>query len=153
MAEQRPNIYLAARYSRREELVQYAADLEALGFTITSRWLKGDHQISDDQLGDSAEVQRLGRRYAMEDWDDIHAASLCVFFTEEPRTTASRGGRHVELGIALGERSQRSMDIWAIGPRENVFHCLPCVEFFPAWPDVLDCLTASWPAQQKEMIL
>lgn len=141
LTPEQPSIYLGARYSRRGELASYAAELEALGYIVTSRWIKGDHQISDDQLGDSEEVQRLGCRYAMEDWDDIQAASLCIFFTEEPRTTMSRGGRHVELGLALGERTQRQMDIWAIGPRENVFHCLLAVEMLPTWADALSRLS------------
>jgi hypothetical protein len=43
-------VYLAARYSRREELCRYADDLRAIGHTITSRWLDGNHQVDDRGL-------------------------------------------------------------------------------------------------------
>lgn len=38
-------IYLAARYSRLNELKNYCIELENIGYTITSRWIKGNHQI------------------------------------------------------------------------------------------------------------
>jgi len=120
-------VYLASRFSRREELAEYAAQLEAAGIEVTSRWLKGGHQISDDQLNDGAAELALGARYAMEDTLDLAAADCCVFFSEEPRSTSSRGGRHVEYGITLmgniiGERKRR---ILLVGPRENVFMFIP----------------------------
>ena len=118
-------IYLAARYSRHVELQSVRADLEKLGHTVTSRWINGDHQISD--VGLSAQAKEGERiRFAMEDYHDLCAASAIVAFTESPRATNSRGGRHVELGIALG----RGMKVIVVGPRENVFCCLPCVEWF-----------------------
>ena len=111
-------IYLASRYSRREELVQYRTDLERLGHCVTSRWLNGDHQIDDRGLS-------------------VTASDLVISFTEVPRsTTNSRGGRHVEHGVALG----RGLSVWIVGPRENVFHCLPCVRVFESWADVLAVL-------------
>lgn len=129
-------IYLASRYSRREELVQYRADLERLGHAVTSRWLNGEHQIDDRGL--SVEAKREERtRFASEDFDDVTASDLVISFTEVPRsTTNSRGGRHVEHGIALG----RGLSVWIVGPRENVFHCLPCVRVFESWAGVLAVL-------------
>jgi len=52
-----------------------------------------------------------------------------ITFTETPRSSNSRGGRHVEFGIALGMRKRAVV----IGPRENVFHCLPFpyIEWYP----------------------
>jgi len=41
-------IYLAARYSRREELAAYRTELEALGHTVQARWLNGEHQLAND---------------------------------------------------------------------------------------------------------
>lgn len=128
-------IYLASRYSRREELVQYRADLERLGHAVTSRWLNGGHQI--DGRGLSMEAKREERtRFASEDFDDVTASDLVISFTEVPRSTNSRGGRHVEHGIALG----RGLSVWIVGPRENVFHCLPCVRVFESWAGVLAVL-------------
>lgn len=121
-------IYLAARYSRREELCIYRAELQALGHTVTSRWLNGDHQVDDKGLSAQAhESERV--RFATEDWDDLMAADCCISFTEIPRSERTRGGRHVEFGgaMAAGKRCI------VIGPRENVFHCLPSVEYFQDW--------------------
>lgn len=38
-------IYLAARYGRREELAGYRKELEAEGHIVTSRWLRGNHDL------------------------------------------------------------------------------------------------------------
>jgi len=121
-------IYLASRYSRHKELQTYAADLINRDHKITSRWIWGNHQIDDQGL--SVEAKRAEReRFAREDWDDIIEADICISFTETPRSTNSRGGRHVEFGIALG----LAMPCFVIGPRENVFHCLPAVPVFEGW--------------------
>lgn len=69
--------------------------------------------------------------------DDLLTADCVVSFTEAPRSSNSRGGRHVEHGmaVALGKR------IVVVGHRENVFHCLPEVEFFQAWQDARHALS------------
>jgi hypothetical protein len=121
-------IYLAARYSRREELCLYAKNLRQMGFTITSRWLNGNHQISDDGLSAEAKAEER-TRFALEDYEDLMAADICINFTETPRGTNSRGGRHVEFGAALAAGKR----VIVVGHRENVFHCLPQVEFYATW--------------------
>ncbi|SRR6266699_3918706 len=123
-------IYLASRYSRFRELQGYRAELEAAGHTITSRWINGDHQIDDAGLSTQAkESERI--RFAQEDRDDLLKADWVVSFTEAPRSSNSRGGRHVEHGfaLALGKR------VVVVGYRENVFHCLPEIEFFSTWEE------------------
>lgn len=125
-------VYLAARYSRREELLGCKADLEAQGHTVTSRWLLGNHQVDDAGL--SSEAKRKEReRFALEDWEDVTAADALIAFTEAPRATNSRGGRHVELGIALG----RDIEVIVVGPAEHVFCCLPQVERFESWASLM----------------
>lgn len=112
-------IYLAARYSRHTELQKYANRLTSKGHEITSRWIWGNHQIDDHGL--SIEAKKSERqRFATEDFEDLMSADLIINFTEAPRSTNSRGGRHVEFGIALG--SDKLCIV--VGPRENVFHCL-----------------------------
>ena len=135
------NIYLAARYSRREELCTYRSWLLTAGAQVTSRWLDGDHQVTDGQLlgaddaqvieGDSQDESavELRRRFALEDWADLLRADLVVSFTEPPRSNASRGGRHVEFGAALALNKQ----CMVVGPRENVFHCMPRVAVYDDW--------------------
>lgn len=128
-------IYLAARYSRRLELCQYRTELHRQGHIVTSRWLNGAHQISRDGLrlgaegeeyvetGSDREAAELRAFFASEDMADVRAAELVLAFTENPRAEASRGGRHVELGMALAWEKE----VWVIGPRENVFCWLPNV--------------------------
>lgn len=126
-------IYLAARYSRREELCGYRRTLQFAGYEVTSRWLDGGHHISDaalnDDHGDQGFSASQRQRFAEEDWSDLFWADTCISFTEAPRSSASRGGRHVEFGAALA-MGKRCI---VVGPRENVFHCLPQVEVYPDW--------------------
>lgn len=121
-------IYLAARYSRREELNGYAEQLRAAGHEITSRWLLGNHQIDDQGLSEEAKAEER-TRFAEEDYADLAGAGWCISFTEAPRSSNSRGGRHVEFGISLAMTKRCTV----IGPRENVFHCLPQVYWYPDW--------------------
>jgi len=124
------NIYFASRYSRFKEMQAYAEQLENLGDIVTSRWINGGHQISDSGLSDEAkEEERI--RFAQEDWSDLMRSDIVLNFTESPRSTNSRGGRHVEFGAALA----RHKLCVVIGHRENVFHCLPQVKFYPTWWD------------------
>lgn len=118
-------IYIAARFSKRPEANQLARKLQALGHTITSRWVKPDcdHVLPTGLSQQAADDQR--RRFAQEDFDDVQACDMLVSLMEEPRSN-SRGGRHVEFGIALGMGKR----LVIIGPRETVFHHLPMIEHF-----------------------
>lgn len=102
-------------------------DLENMGHNITSRWIDGGHELTKE--GSTEAAQRERTRFAQEDWADMEAADTIISFTEEPRKTNTRGGRHVEFGgaLALGKLCI------VIGWRENVFHCLPQVRFFETW--------------------
>ncbi len=139
--------YLASRYSRRVEMSRYRSALHALGHEVTGRWIDGMHQVGDDgtPLGDSGEklvesgdptaAEKLRVKFARDDIEDVMAADVVIVFTEEPRVSgASRGGRHVEFGIALAARKW----VITIGPRENIFTWLPEVPNFPSWADYLD---------------
>jgi hypothetical protein len=151
---QRPQIYLAARYSRRLELCHYREQLAEMGHFIQARWLNGGHQLDDvgKPIGDSGEqlvegtgaasevrAAELRAKFAQDDWEDVSTADWVISFTEAPRTTGNRGGRHVEFGIALANRAR----VTVIGYRENIFHWLPQVEFFSTWPEFLSSLCAS----------
>ena len=140
-------VYLAARYSRRMELCGYREQLRAVGFDVQARWLDGKHQISDSgqPIGDSGEamVEATGgqgdegavlrARFALDDYEDSISADIHISFSEPPRSSPSRGGRHVELGIALA----RHIPVYVIGFRENIFHWLPQVRFFSTWGECL----------------
>jgi hypothetical protein len=128
-------IYLAARYSRRDEMLTCRARLEAYGYRVTSRWIEGDHQIDDQGLSVEAKASER-TRFATEDWDDLMAADCVINFTESPRSTNSRGGRHVEFGAALAAGKR----CFVVGPQENVFHCLPTVEVYGDWSSCFEAI-------------
>lgn len=143
------SVYLAARYSRRLELLGYRAEIEDGGIAVTSRWLDGSHQIDDKgvPIGDDGECRfEMGdpalahwrEHFAKEDVADVLAADSLIAFTEEPRSGNSRGGRHVEMGIALGA----GLNVVVIGPRENVFCWLPQVDWYADWAEFV----AAWKA-------
>lgn len=144
--------YLAARYSRREELLGVRDVIHALGSRVTSRWLDGNHQLADDgtPIGNDGEalVERgsvdedsraamLRTKFATDDFEDVRWADTVVAFTEEPRTTNGRGGRHVELGLALAWNKR----VIIVGPRENVFCWMPQVEHFKDWRQAAPLVT------------
>jgi nucleoside 2-deoxyribosyltransferase len=137
-------IYLASRYSRYPEMMKYRADLENLGVEVTSRWINGSHEWVGDTEG--APPVSVGTQFAIEDIEDLEAADMVISFTEEPRTTATRGGRHVEFGYALG----RNKIVAVVGPLENVFHCLPDVERFTTWEKCLEVIRAAQEESRAE---
>lgn len=108
-------IYLAARWSRREEMVEVRRQLENLGATITARWL-----TDPEHRGGDAKSQAFNAMLANHDREDLGAADMVVYFGPG----GSRGGCHVEFGmaLALGKR------VVHVGPLENVFTWLPEVE-------------------------
>ena len=115
-------IYMAARYSRRLELLAYAKELRAAGHEVTSRWLNGTHEAADN------DTSRWGD-FAKDDLEDIRRSDVIVLFTET--ALVPRNSRMVELGIALGLAKR----IIIVGPRENVFCCLPDVLVYRSWED------------------
>jgi hypothetical protein len=147
-------IYLAGRYSRRLELCEYRRQLhDATKHEVQSVWLNGEHQISDEgvPIGERGEslveglclgerlstsdvserAARLRQKFAQDDFRDVLMCDLLIGFTEKPREGGSRGGRHVEFGIALGRMKQ----VWIVGPRENIFCWLEDVRQFDTWED------------------
>ena len=129
-------IYLAARYSRMEELRGYAGELAAAGHVITSRWIRGGNGIPE-----TAAVDMESQRFALEDYRDLSAADTVISWTEPPRVESTAlGGRHVEFGLALAMGKR----LLLVGPRENLFHTMPNVHQFDEWgPDVLNTLYES----------
>lgn len=127
-------IYLAARYSQYKYLQKIAHILSLKGHDITSRWIMGGHEISKEGSTEAHFLER--RKFAEDDLHDLQNSDCCISFTEEPRSSLSRGGRHVEFGIALALGKRNIV----IGPAENVFHCLPQVEIFDSIESLLSVL-------------
>ena len=114
-------VYLAARYGRRDELVKYAHILEAMGYTVTSTWL----MTYDGVWADEKDLVWEG--HALRDLEDIDTADAVISFTHPRGTQTKGGGRHVEFGYGYAKGKKMIV----IGPRENVFHHLPGIEFYP----------------------
>lgn len=121
-------VYLAAAFSRRAELRGYRDELRRAGIEVTSRWLDESEEPEPDD-DDFADDVRSFAEYAEMDLEDVQDADVIVCFTEEPGGGPARGGRHVELGYALGI----GLDAIVVGYRENIFHCLRDVHFDPDW--------------------
>lgn len=68
---------------------------------------------------------------AEQDVEDVATADLVIVFTSPEGS--SRGGHHVEFGLALGLRKK----LIVIGPRQSVFHWLPAVGQFDTFDDFL----------------
>ena len=81
----------------------------------------------------AADDERL--RFATEDVIDIIKCDWMISLMEVPRSN-SRGGRHVEFGMALGLGKRLTI----IGPRETVFHHLPRVEHFDTTEEFIKSL-------------
>jgi hypothetical protein len=148
------SVYLAARYARRQELCRYREELEARGIEVTSRWLNGPDQVtaSGQALGSAAEqliesgdpaAGILRAACALADMEDIAAADVFIAFTEDPDFYApgsSRGGRHIEMGLALARPRMR---IIVVGPRENQFCWIAFrVEQHDTWRDLRRAIDA-----------
>ncbi len=122
-------VYLAARFSRNDEMRGVRDVLEAIGYKVTSRWidLHGGDQLESAAAevlnSDPASVAHFGQH----DIEDLAAADIVVSFTSTDG--GGKGGRHVEHGIAIGMGKR----LIVCGPRENIFHTLPQVEHYPNW--------------------
>jgi hypothetical protein len=128
-------IYLAARFSQHPEMQGVRDVLQAMGHEVTSRWIdlhagKQPNSAMVEQLnGDPESVAEFG----LHDLEDIDAADTVISFTAGG---GGKGGRHVEFGYGLA--LMRRMIL--VGPRENVFHTLPCVEHYEDWPRLVMAL-------------
>lgn len=111
-------VYLAGRFSRRDEFNRYAVRLREWGYIVDARWLIEDHEWYGE---DDADGLAAARGFALDDLTDVTRADIVLVFTEPPNPGGrNRGGRHVEYGIALGQ----GKDIIVVGRPENVFHNL-----------------------------
>ena len=119
-------LYLAASYLRRAEIQSRAAELRALGHTVTSTWHdRKAPGVRDDGVtltGSPEALSALGYR----DLREVAAAEVLIAFTEPGPT---RGGHHWEAGFASG----LGREIWVVGERVHVFHHLHGLPLFADW--------------------
>ena len=127
--------YLAAGFSRKHEIADKAAQLQRIRIGVTSTWPWED-------ATPQATLADLGPHHLIvngtKDIAEIDAADGVILFTQDPTIPFLRGGRMHEFGYAHGKG--KSMIV--CGPRENIFHYLPCVEVIPTWEELLNKLEA-----------
>ncbi|MHB8573642.1 MAG: hypothetical protein ACYDAY_11930 [Candidatus Dormibacteria bacterium] len=126
MTDMTPQVYLAARFGRQQELRAVAGWLRTAGYLCDPTWLRGGHDLPLDVAPDDPR----GAQFAQEDLRDLLESDIVICFTEEPGVAGrARGGRHVEMGIAIGTNKR----VIVVGPRENVFCWLPFMERYSTW--------------------
>lgn len=124
-------IYLAAAFSRRDELKAYRDKLVADGHTVTSSWLDCEWGSQGYASTHCPPDQRAA--WVQRDLGDIDSCDTVISFTEPVGSTGGRrGGRHVEFGyaLALGKR------LILVGEPENLFHHHPSVIAVGSFMDV-----------------
>ena len=143
-------VYLAASYNRKSEIAEYARDVSEYGHEVASSWLlpdntrdNGDQNNQVDQAENTVPLEAM--YFALEDWQNVLRSEVVIAFTEPSKSGAPRGGRHVELGLALAWGKK----VVVVGPRENVFCALPQVYHYWNWgEDVLEEIgRSSWTAE------
>ena len=125
--------YLAGGYSVRDELRGYRHFLVGLGHEVTSRWLDTNWTETNDK-GSSAAPPEYREKYALIDLEDVREADVLIAFAADPyrKSGNNRGGRHVELGIAIGLGKL----VVLVGQPENIFHYLPGVVRYDLFDDL-----------------
>lgn len=113
-------LYLAAAFSRRDEMRVVAKELYQAGYTITSRWIENTPQVIKDRRGKMED--------AFMDVQDLRAADVLVRFSdnlEQPTIPAKlgSGARMFEFGMAW----ERGIPVVVVGGKQNIFDNLPNV--------------------------
>ena len=133
-------IYLAAMFSSKDLRKEQTKKLEQYGHLVTSRWV-------NETVPHSVSMKDLPAEYHKEtcqaDIIDITVADLFIMFVPTPDelinvplSSASRGGRHCEMGFAYAQ----GKDIWVVGHKENVFHYMNAIKHFASFEEVLERL-------------
>ena len=111
-------IYLAAAWSRREEILSVAERLRAVGVEITSKWLTEE---SGMMVGGE---EKFLRERAYIDLEDVDAADALVRFTDTVPTDVSLVPKHLISGarmFEMGYAKARGKTLYVVGGKQNVF--------------------------------
>lgn len=130
-------IYLGSRYSRLDELNDYAEQLRSVGFVVDARWLTGEHGSLTEQTS-HPEGDHFARICGLHDVEDVRRAHTLISFTDPPdfKSPRGRGGLHVEWGLAIAWDKRLIL----VGHRVHVFHHLPQIEFYATWGQAFSSL-------------
>lgn len=121
MTDQKHKIYLAAKYSRREEMEALVPKFKNTPFEVNARWVFGEEEIM------------TANDIAIMDLVDVANSSAIMVFTHERSEPQPGGGRFVEMGYALALGNK----VFVIGPIENVFCASEDVTRYDTFEDFL----------------
>lgn len=129
-------VYVAAPYPAREYVQEvWVPSLDVAGHFCTSTWANGSREINSSTVAHSPATEHADLvRHVTGDLYDIARADALISLTADFCITEARlpirdpmwwhsGGRHVELGYALGiQQMRKSFRIITVGQTpENVF--------------------------------
>lgn len=121
-------IYIASFFNTKERLIPIRRQIEQMGHQVVARWL--DESPNPTATSNLVEYSpEFLRRCALRDLVDIKQANQFILDTIDE---SPRGGREVELGIALVQ----GLPLWLVGPTRNVFHHL-VHKSFKEWEECL----------------
>lgn len=113
--------YIAAPWDNKPEAARIREHLATMDIGCTATWIDIDLEAGYFAARPEEESVR--------DFDEVAWADLFFMYVPDPDT--SRGGRDVELGLALALGKL----IVLIGTRRCVFHFHPDVRHFPGLPE------------------
>jgi hypothetical protein len=114
-------LYLAAAFSRQEEIKLIAVRLESKGLTITSRWLEVKKERLENAFMDVEDVRRAD--ILVRFTDTVQSSLITMTGYNEPYVPARliSGARHFETGLAW----ERGIPIIVVGGKQNIFDEFP----------------------------
>lgn len=117
MTEPKLHVYIAGRSEDQAHALALRDRLEKHGIGCTSTWLKG--------------FEDNWKKGALLCLTDIARADVVVMVNPRDVHRSGTGGRHTEVGIAIGQ----GKPVVVIGAAENVFHHLDIVRVVPSSKD------------------
>ena len=136
------SVYLAAAWSRRDEIKQIAENISKLGYKITSRWLDQENFGATALMNNEEKEARL-RMHAIMDVTDVLRADTIVRFSDaeqmkQPLVDSKllSGARNFEMGLAYG--ANKTMIV--VGGHQNIFDRLPNIHHVHNVSELMDLL-------------
>jgi nucleoside 2-deoxyribosyltransferase len=128
-------VYIAAPWRFRNDMPDYAKQVEDAGFTITHRWWSvDDTPLSDHGYADRS--NQILREQAESDVKGVTTADVLLMLN-----LGKSEGKSVEQGIAIALGTP-IIAVGKLGDPEtlNVFHFLPCYTWVPTINEAIEVL-------------